>query len=179
MKEQQTSNTHEPANGVYGVLPAVDFKQPLCLSVKYDLSADFVTKVNSEKGCSIKNVIEISSCNILEYWIDCPKEKENLITDFAFMTWIRNPCFQKYYSDSKAFEKISDKYISEREQEEKKNSDLTAELINENKMLRKSLILGLYHDGWADRDGNPRPIHNNLGAPDWVRTGFEALSNSR
>lgn len=100
------------------MLPAVEFREPLCLRVKYELSAEFVLKVNSEKGCRVQKVIEILNCKMLEYWIDCPKEKENLITDYAFMTWIKNPVFQKYYHGSRAFEKIADDYISERLKQE-------------------------------------------------------------
>lgn len=96
------------------VLPAVEFREPLCLRVKYELSSEFVSMVNSETGCEVQKVIEILNCKVLEYWIDCPKEKENLITDYAFMTWIKNPVFQKYYSGSKAFELIAENYIDER-----------------------------------------------------------------
>lgn len=97
-----------------GMLPAVEFREPICLRVKFELSAEFVSKVNSEEGCKVQNVFEILSCKMLEYWIDCPKEKENLITDYAFMTWIKNPVFQKYYHGTRAFEEIAENYISER-----------------------------------------------------------------
>ena len=42
------------------------------------------------------------------------KEKENDITDMAFMTWIKNPVFQKYYHDTRAFKEIAEKYVTER-----------------------------------------------------------------
>lgn len=90
-----------------------EFKEPLCLTVKYDLSFEFRTLVESEEKCIIKNVIEIQSGKLIQYWIDCPKEKDNIITDMAFMTWIRNPVFQKYYHGTKAFETISENYIAE------------------------------------------------------------------
>lgn len=90
-----------------------EFKYPLCLTVKYDLASEFRSLVESE-GCKIRNVIEIQSGKLIQYWIDCPKEKENLVTDMAFMTWIKNPVFQKYYHATKAFEAISENYITER-----------------------------------------------------------------
>lgn len=90
------------------------FRGPLCLIVKYELSSEFVSKVNSEKDCKVQKVIEILNCKMLQYWIDCPKEKERLITDYAFMTWIKNPVFQKYYHGTKAFDEIAEQYIAER-----------------------------------------------------------------
>lgn len=145
---------------------------PLCLRVKYELLNEFVNKVNSE-GCKIEKVIELLNCKMLEYWINCPKEKEELITDFAFMTWIKNPVFQKYYHGSKSFEKIAEQYIIDLEPKSIEIETLKAK----NTELRKALILGLYHDGWAEENGAPRPINNpKLGAPKWVISGFAALS---
>lgn len=88
-------------------------REPICLTVKYNLAFEFRALVEKTEGCVVKNVIEIKSGELLQYWIDCPKEKENLITDMAFMTWIKNPVFQKYYHGTKAFDEISEKYISE------------------------------------------------------------------
>ncbi|HRN86919.1 MAG TPA: hypothetical protein PK863_06435 [Candidatus Dojkabacteria bacterium] len=88
-------------------------KNPLCLTVKYGLAFEFRRLVEQEANCSILKVIEIKSGELLQYWIDCPKEKENLITDLAFMTWIKNPVFQKYYHETKAFQEIAQDYISE------------------------------------------------------------------
>ena len=107
---QENTNTTETAIDTNRLLTPVF---PLCLRVKYELSNEFVQKVNSV-GCKIEKVIELLNCKMLEYWINCPKEKEELITDFAFMTWIKNPVFQKYYHGSKAFEDISQQYINER-----------------------------------------------------------------
>jgi hypothetical protein len=106
----KNSHTTAPAIDANTVLTPVF---TLCLRVKYELSNEFVQKVNSE-GCKIEKVIELLNCKMLEYWINCSKEKEELITNFAFMTWIKNPVFQKYYHGSKAFEDISQQYINER-----------------------------------------------------------------
>ena len=111
---EEITNTTNTAIDANTVLTPVF---PLCLRVKYELSNEFIQKVNSE-GCKIEKVIELLNCKMLEYWINCPKEKEELITDFAFMTWIKNPVFQKYYYGSKAFEDISEKYINDRLSEE-------------------------------------------------------------
>ena len=88
--------------------------ETLCLTVKYDLAYDFKVLVQSVQGCKIKNVIEMKTGELIQYWIECPKEKENEITEMAFMTWVRNPVFQMYYHHSKAFQEIAERYISER-----------------------------------------------------------------
>jgi len=153
------------------------FNMPLCLRVNYELSTEFVSMVHSEKDCKVQKVIEILNCKVLEYWIECPKEKENIISDYAFMTWIKNPVFQKYYQDSKAFKEIAEKYLSEKEPKNIEK-DLEIERLKQaNAILRSALILGLYHDGWAYENGDPKPIHNKLGAPMWVLKGFEAINN--
>lgn len=110
---ENTSNTHETANGVYSGLPGVDYRDPLCLTVNYLLHSDFRMLVSALKGVSIINVIEIKSCELIQYWIKCPKEHDNLITDYAFQTFIKNPVFQRYYHNSDAFKKIAEKYIDE------------------------------------------------------------------
>ena len=93
---------------------SLQFREPLCLTVKYALAFEFRALVERMQDCKIKNVIEIKSCELLQYWIECPKEKENEITDMAFMTWIKNPVLQKYYHDTMAFQEIAEKYVSER-----------------------------------------------------------------
>jgi hypothetical protein len=85
--------------------------EPLILSVKYELASEFSLKVNSEPGCKTNKVIELVNCKVLQYWIDCPKEKEDLISDYAFMTWIKNPVFQKYYHESEKFKAIAEEYL--------------------------------------------------------------------
>lgn len=175
---QSVENMQSSGNIANAVLPAVEFREPLCLRVKYGLSAEFVSKVNSEKDCKVQNVFEILNCKMLEYWIDCPKEKESLITDYAFMTWIKNPVFQKYYHGSKAFELIAENYIAERNKNESDNNDYEKEvkkLSSAVKSLKAILIMALHHDGWAEENGQAKPIHNKLGAPQWVVKSFEAL----
>ena len=92
---------------------SLQFREPLCLTVKYALAFEFRTLVESMADCKVKNVIEIKSGELLQYLIECPKEKENEITDMAFMTWINNPVFQKYYHNTRAFQEIANKYVSE------------------------------------------------------------------
>jgi glutamine amidotransferase PdxT len=86
-------------------------KEPLCLRVKSELSAKF-RYLTEKTGAKIRNVFGISK-DVIEYWIDCNEELENQITDYAFMTWIRNPVFQKYFQESETFQLIAEKYISE------------------------------------------------------------------
>lgn len=89
---------------------------PIELGVKYALASEFMAKVAAEEHCRIVNVIELKSGpdGILIYWVDCQMHKHDLITEYAFMTWIKNPVFQKYYHGTKAFEKIAEEYIRER-----------------------------------------------------------------
>lgn len=89
------------------------YKEPLCLNVKYELAFEFRALVEKIPNCEVRKVIEIKTCEILQYWIDCPKEKEDEIVDMAFMTWIKNPEFQKYYKETPAFKKMIEGDISE------------------------------------------------------------------
>lgn len=88
------------------------YKEPLCLNVKYPLAFEFRALVEKIPDCKVKNVIEIKTCEILQYWIECPKEKEDEIIDMAFMTWIKNPEFQKYYKETSAFKKMIEEDVS-------------------------------------------------------------------
>lgn len=88
--------------------------EPLIVSTEYRLSGNF-RQLAEQNGCKIKNVIELINCKVLQFWIECPKEIENEITDMAFMTWIKNPVFQKYYHGTPEFEKIAADYIKEQE----------------------------------------------------------------
>jgi hypothetical protein len=113
--ETKISNEVETGNLQQGAVSgSLQYREPLCLTVKYALAFDFRALVEQMQDCKIKNVIEIKSGELLQYWIDCPKEKENDITDMAFMTWIKNPVFQKYYHDTRAFKEIAEKYVTER-----------------------------------------------------------------
>lgn len=91
---------------------------PIELGVKYALANEFVSRVAQTDGCKIVNVVELKSGpdGVLIYHVDCDAGKEDLITDYAFMTWIKNPVFQKYYHGTKAFDKISEDYLKSREQ---------------------------------------------------------------
>ena len=110
--EQKLDNTENPQHDAkLPVIGSLQFREPLCLTVKYALAFEFRALVEKMQDCKIKNVIEIKSGELLQYWIECPKEKENDITDMAFMTWIKNPVFQKYYHDTRAFQEIADKYV--------------------------------------------------------------------
>lgn len=70
------------------------------LPVNTKLAPQFIAKVK-EIGAKIINVVEIKSSpmkpedGILLYIIET--DKEDLITDYAFYTWIKNENFQKYY----------------------------------------------------------------------------------
>ena len=107
-QSSSTEQLNKPAVSV-----SLQFLEPLCLTVKYALAFEFRALVEQMQDCKIKNVIEIKSCELLQYWIECPKEKENEITDMAFMTWIKNPVFQKYYHETRSFQEIAEKYVSE------------------------------------------------------------------
>jgi len=114
MEEQKLNNGSQPALQQTDVSGSLQFREPLCLTVRYALAFEFRALVEQLQCCKIKNVIEIKSCELLQYWIECPKEKENEVTDMAFMTWIKNPVFQKYYHNTRAFQEIAEKYVSER-----------------------------------------------------------------
>lgn len=79
---------------------------PLESPVCYDLHNEFRALVEKQPDCSIRKVIELKSCVLLLYWIDCPKHMDETITEMAFMTHITNPKFQKYYADTKAFKDL-------------------------------------------------------------------------
>lgn len=70
------------------------------LPVNTKLAPQFLSKIK-EIGARIINVVEIKSSpmkpedGILLYIIET--DKEDLITDYAFYTWISNERFQKYY----------------------------------------------------------------------------------
>jgi hypothetical protein len=83
-----------------------DYRVPFVTMVKYQLHLDFRSLVEQLPGCKVVKVIEIKTCELLQYWIECPKEAEQQINDMAFMTFIKNPEFQKYYKDSTAFQKL-------------------------------------------------------------------------
>jgi len=83
-----------------------EYRMPFVVMVKYKLHLDFRSLVEQLPGCKVVKVIEIKTCELLQYWFDCPKGAEQQINDMAFMTFIKNPEFQKYYKDSTAFQKL-------------------------------------------------------------------------
>jgi hypothetical protein len=89
------------------------YKEPLQLMVKYELSWEFRSLVESMQDCRIVKVIEYKTCELLQYWIDCPDSVSEKIVDMAFMTFIKNPEFQKYYRETNAFKLIAEQYLKE------------------------------------------------------------------
>ena len=87
---------------------------PICLAVRFGLHNEFRRLVSACEGCKVINVIELLTCKMLEYWVECPEEKKELITEFAFMTWIKNPEFQKHYLNDPSFIKISEQWKKEK-----------------------------------------------------------------
>jgi hypothetical protein len=65
--------------------------------VRYQLSQQFREKIQ-EVGLVVYKIIEQISQVLLLFIIDVPDDKQEYINDLAFMTHIRNPEFQKYYS---------------------------------------------------------------------------------
>ncbi len=72
---------------------------PLELYVNYELSTKFRALVERMENCKIFKVVEIKSCKVLLYIIFCPEDKASEITEMAFMTWVKNPEYQKYYKE--------------------------------------------------------------------------------
>lgn len=67
--------------------------------VKFSRAEQFIEKVNAELNCKIIKVSEWISNELLEYIIECPETKQEYIAELAFMTFISNPKFQKYYDE--------------------------------------------------------------------------------
>lgn len=88
-----------------------NFRWPLSLMVNYALANHFVCLVNQIKECKIQNVAEMKACEVLLYLVECPKEKEEIVVDYAFMTWIKNPKIQTHYLDTKEFQEIAEQYL--------------------------------------------------------------------
>jgi hypothetical protein len=65
--------------------------------VQYKRADHFVEKVKVETDCTIISVREWLSNELLQYVIECPLLKKDYITELAFMSFISNPKFQKYY----------------------------------------------------------------------------------
>jgi len=78
-------------------------------TVNYDLAFRFREMVEELTDCKVNKVVELKTCELLMYVIECPKDREELIFDMAFMTFIKNPEFQKYYKDTKEFKTIAER----------------------------------------------------------------------
>jgi hypothetical protein len=81
-------------------------REPLGLFVYSPLAFAFRGLVERMAECKIKHIIELKSGQLLQYWIECPANKEDEIKEMAFMTWIKNPVYQKYYQDTSAFKEL-------------------------------------------------------------------------
>ena len=68
--------------------------------VKYEFAYDFM-QLAVQNGCIYKNMIELMCCKLLSCHLEVPEEKEELINEMAFQTFVSNPIFQKYYDLSK------------------------------------------------------------------------------
>lgn len=100
----------------------------LAYPVRHALMGEF-RDLATQEGCKVKNVVEQIGRQLIVYYLDVPEGKEALISDMAFMTFIKNPKFQKYYtlnesvlerikSDDDAFD-FSREQIRKRQEEEK------------------------------------------------------------
>lgn len=65
-------------------------------AVQYKLAYEFQRKA-VEMGCKYFNMTEHIHMELLFCDLEVPKSKLELLDDMAFMTFISNPKFQKYY----------------------------------------------------------------------------------
>jgi len=93
--------------------------EPLELAVKYYLHSAFRAKAESIAGVKVVNVVEMKTCEVMTYILECLEEHKENVCDLAFMTWITNPIFQKYYHGCEPYEKAKEAYLKERERNEK------------------------------------------------------------
>ena len=65
---EETSKNNETAQlGIGAVSGSLQFREPLCLTVKYALAFEFRALVERIADCKVKNVIEIKSGELLQY----------------------------------------------------------------------------------------------------------------
>ena len=124
-----------------------DYKWPKEYPVQYHLAGQFLSKALAE-GCKQVNVIEQITCNVLLYVLDVPDGKEELISDLAFMTHIKNPKFQKYYTLTPellaAMERDFEIHVSSRmEKEEPKIANIQTEAMDDQVLVRL-ILAGQY-----------------------------------
>lgn len=101
-------------------------EMPTGFMVNYALVYEFRNLVEQDRRCKVINVTEVVSEKVSYVEIRYPKEKGALISDYAFMTWISNPVFQRYYHESKVYQMIAEKYINEqvkKQQNEQQNQN--------------------------------------------------------
>ena len=72
-----------------------------------DISAECRWLIEKAGG-KIINTVGTLDPNIILLIVEYPPELEAQIADYAFMTWISNPAFQKYYLESKAWQDYSE-----------------------------------------------------------------------
>lgn len=100
--------------------------------VRYALRCEFRRLVEGE-GCKIVNVIETISRQVITYIIDVPDDKVKIVEDYAFMTFITNEAFQKYYKITPALlENI--RQDNEAYEFAKRNKSLNNEIIRKKKV---------------------------------------------
>ena len=77
-----------------------------------DLMYAFRENIDALPNCKVVNVIAVNPM-LMIYIIEAAPSMEEKIQDYAFMTWIKNPLFQKYYKDYEAYKKIAEAYLIE------------------------------------------------------------------
>lgn len=81
------------------------------LAVYPPLEQDFRELVQKENGKITWNT-EIIMGKWVILFIEVDNSKNELINDMAFMTFVKNPKFQKYYTNSENYKKIANEYIT-------------------------------------------------------------------
>jgi hypothetical protein len=87
-----------------------EIKWPLELWINFKLADEFRWLVKADKDCKIINELEVIRDECLIFIIECPDEKKESLIEYAFMTHIKNPDFQKYYKESDAYKEIAEEY---------------------------------------------------------------------
>lgn len=116
--------------------------------VRLQLSDQFRDKIN-EIGGKVENVVEQIAQVGLTFILEIPDDQEEYVQDLAFMTWIKNPKFQKYYkindqllAEIKKADEFHEYVIAERAKEKAK-LELKTEIMDDQVIVR--LILdGVY-----------------------------------
>jgi hypothetical protein len=83
-------------------------------SVRYQLAGDFTQAIKK-----IPHRIAYAGqfgADLMYYEIEADNDSHNIIADYAFMTNVANPVFQKYYHDSPAYKIIAKEYVDSRQE---------------------------------------------------------------